>query len=246
MVRVVPITPQGDVGQPGVAFAAPAPVFFVRGAPGEPSLLGFERSVVAGNQVVSTVLEGRLVNDDGEVLGEAFEIGTTAAGPGPMSPRALYAGNGRFLVARATHRDLAIAISIIGSRGEVLDLPPVKANLHGSPAAMALAGDRVTLVVALPEKPADLVVFNLDGVVLDGPRQVTTEVPVALLGPSTAPVLFTTAGSAASLLAAGRAGASARRLLGAPHLYLPSVANTEDASYALVVSTDPGAIVRLR
>lgn len=237
-VRVVPISAHGHVGTPGARVDRQDVLFIVRGAAGEPSLVGALHGFMPPGQQPHWRLDGWLVDDHGEPVTPPFEIGTPVLTYSVMGAKAAYAGGGRFVTARGSNRDPAIELTVVDARGGVQVLPVAHADLVGTPVGLAVHKDRV--ILAFVRGTATYVAeLTLAGKLLAAPRQVSQAQAVALVGPAGKPSVVT-----GPPLELQPIGAAARKVAAYGHIAM--VADAADAAYALLVQRDTAAIVRLR
>jgi hypothetical protein len=241
-VRVFPISKQGHVGAPGARVDRQDVLFVERGDGAGPSLVGALHGFMGSNGQAYWRLDGWLVDARGEPATKPFEIGTPTLTYSVMGAVSAHVGGGRLVTARGSTRDPEIELAIVDAKGAVKVLPIAHPDLKGQPIGIVSGKDRITVAFHRSDRVATYVAsFTADGKLLQPPKLVAQEAPLALLRPAAAPSLLTMSPTAIRIQPIG----GVARAIMAPG-FLPRIADAEDASYALAVEPDGTAIVRLR
>jgi len=250
-VRTYPISPRGDVGPPGANVPHQEALFLVRGAGGEPSLVGALNGFIGPDQPV-WALDGWLVDDRGEPLTKPFQIGTPVLTYSVLGARAVYLGGGRFAVARGSTRSPAIEIALVDVKGQVQVLPAAHPRLVGTPVDIFALPDRLELIYLVGSTKSSIdppstyaASVSLDGKLIELPRRIDPEPAFGVAGAGAGRVLVTRSSDHLArqhLLSGG----APKPLAGAPDVLIPLIVSAGDASYALLSTSTEARLLRLR
>jgi hypothetical protein len=218
------------------------PVFLVRSAVAGPSLLGIGRGVVppSGGEV-RRELRGVLLDDEGQALGEPFQLGADAPAIGATRSVAAALSNGEFAVARGGAS--GIDVVLVSREGVVRAGAKLDgaSGVGGDPLGLVAHGAEITMAWTAQARPPATFVARIahDGTRWSTPRRVGPADAVALLSAG--------ASSDALLVRSGLLlpleGDGARAVLGAPHATFAATAIDADGAFVLVRTPREGARV---